>query len=164
MARHSVILADNSLVFQNSAAVELYEYDAGAGDKRGAKVGDFSFAGNGQYFIDIVTTVKGVVVVDGVNLTIKEGEVFSGDDFNTGGSGSGFDNELLDQIFPSDDNQQAIDISSFGYSSAPKVVVVNKSSWPVYVASVTNTLVIVKPQGIGYGNECKFDLFFTSND
>lgn len=80
------------------------------------------------------------------------------------GSGSGFDNQLLNNSVNSDLTEATYDITSFGYTAAPDVFIVHLSDWLVYVKTVTNTSVVIGLADAGNADTADFNLFFSSND
>lgn len=62
-----------------------------------------------------------------------------------------------DQIVSINNDYLDIDISALGYNS-PRVILVNKGGWPVYIESVTSNTIRVGLGPAGYGEQAKFDL------
>jgi len=81
-----------------------------------------------------------------------------------GGAGSGFDQEITGNSIAVSADSVTYTIASFGYTNAPKVVIVNTSGWGAYVALVTNTQIRIKPYPSGFGDRYEFDLFISTND
>jgi hypothetical protein len=144
--------------------VQLYEYDGAAAPLfRGQLIGPFTeeAGGNGVYSIDLATSLKGVVVVDGTNLEGFIGSPWQGED--SVGSGSGIAETLSNlQI---DTSLESFSFAISGYTNAPTVAIVPKSGWPVYIQSVTNTQITVGL--LSFGDDVAnavFDLLIFSND
>jgi hypothetical protein len=143
-------LASRDLIVDNGTLQWL----AGKINIKDASIGAVKLATNA------VTTAK---VLD-ANVTWAKLAQAVKDSITTGGSGNGFDNELLNQTVSSDLDSSVIDISSFSYTNPPDVVIANKSGWAAYIKNVTAAAVTVGIPVAGFGDNAVFDLFFVSND
>ena len=96
-----------------------------------------------------------VHVIRGANVTTPGG----------GSSGSAFTHELLNQSISTELSEETIDITSLGFSTAPKAFLFQKSGWGAYITNVPSAYEVeISLNSYGVGPYATFDLFFISQD
>ena len=186
--RHSIVLRQPGGAAKSGQSVELYTALETSPFYTNPKIGDFTDNGDGAYYIDITTGLKGTVLVNGAIYPPRVNHKFSGDDADIpddsitsakiaagavgeselaagagGGGGTGFDHQILDNSHSIELDQFIHDINPLGYTNIPEVVLVPKSGWGCYVDSVDEDSIVVKPNPSGQGSTWDYDLFIISN-
>lgn len=82
--RHAFALTNSANQLAPGQTVELWTGMSVAPYYQSPKIGDFTDNGDGQYYIDITSTVKGTVLVNSQVLVPLTNKLFDGDDYGTG--------------------------------------------------------------------------------